>query len=239
MANIRAFQACDASSILAARTMKLYLNTSQEVFLFLPSYNESVMAQRVNIQLLRRSLLITLLFQVAWVVMGFLCIAAGVDVHWGLLVGNLLTLWVPTLFILLTRLSLSTGFQIGFGIFITASSLVGSALGVYGTIPNWDTVVHVYSGVLLAWFGFILTNKAEASVKKPFPIWFKYSVAFMTPLAFAALWEIYEYMSDTFLGTTMQAGGLTDTIIDMAAALVGAILALIVAALWFLKRRVY
>ena len=52
-------------------------------------------------------------------------------------------------------------------------------------------------------------------------------------MAFAAAWEIYEFASDTFLHTTMQAGGLEDTIVDMLAALIGATIAVIGSSVWF------
>jgi len=189
----------------------------------------------MNTQPLRRSLIIALLFQIAWVLTGIIFSLSGAYVSWILLIANMLTLWAPALFILITKSNLSDGFQIGFGIFITASSLIGSALGGYGFIPNWDTIVHIYSGTLLAWFGFVIAGMAEKSIKKSLPLWFKNVVAFMTPLAFAAAWEIYEFMSDVFLGTTMQAGGLQDTIVDMVAALLGASVALIASTLWFWK----
>lgn len=195
------------------------------------------MAHGMNTQPLRRSLYIALLFQIAWVVTGLVFALSGAMVSWGLLIANLLTLWAPALFMLITRMQLSDGFQIGFAAFITAASFVGSALGGYGAIPNWDTIVHIYSGTLLAWFGFIVANSAEASIKKPLPLWFKNTVAFMTPLAFAAAWEIYEFSSDRLLGTSMQAGGLEDTIVDMLAALLGAVVALIISTIWFVKRR--
>lgn len=177
---------------------------------------------------IRRSLIIALYFQIAWLVVGGVGVLAGGEVSWPLLFANLVTLWAPALFIVITRTALPASFQYGFAAFITASSLIGSALGGYGAIPNWDTLVHIYSGTLLAWFGFIIVGRAEASVKKRFPRWFSYIAAFMTPLAFAALWEIYEFTSDLLLGTSMQAGGLEDTIVDMAAAVVGSIVAVLV-----------
>ena len=128
----------------------------------------------------------------------------------------------------LTHIKFSYGFQIGFAIFVSVSSLVGSSLGRYAVIPNWDTAVHLYSGVLFAWFGYIIVDHAEELVKKPFPLWFKNIVAAMTPMALAAVWEIYEYTSDMLWGTTMQSGGLEDTIVDMASALLGAALMLII-----------
>lgn len=189
--------------------------------------------RNVNTQYLRHSLYIALLFQISWVIAGLLVAISGVEVKWGLLLANLLTLWVPALFTLVTRIELSDGFQIGYAAFITGASLVGSALGGYGSIPNWDTIVHIYSGTLLAWFGFVVANHAEKSINTPLPLWLKNVVAFMTPLAFAAAWEIYEYASDVLLGTSMQAGGLEDTIVDMLAALLGAVVALIVSSAWF------
>lgn len=183
----------------------------------------------------KQSLLIALYIQIAWVAAGLLFGAMGTQVQWGLLLANLLTLWAPAAFILVTRMSLPPSFQYGFAAFITGASLIGSALGGYAAIPNWDTYVHVYSGTMLAWLGYILVGQA-ASKAKSLPLWLMNVFAFMTPLAFAALWEIYEYTSDQLWGTTMQAGGLEDTIVDMAAALVGASVALIAASLWRLRK---
>ena len=195
------------------------------------------MAHAINIHPLRRSLKIALIFQIAWLVSGVLFTALNKNVEWGLLIANLFTLWAPVVLMRLTGLKLSDGFQFSFAVFVTAASLVGSSLGGYGSIPNWDTIVHCYSGAVLAWFGYTIASKAEQSIKKPLPLWFKNLVAFMTPLALAALWEIYEYMSDTFLGTNMQVGGLTDTIVDMSAAFVGAVVAVIVSCLWAWKHK--
>ncbi len=191
------------------------------------------MAYNTITQSVRRSLQIALIFQVAWVITGLLFTVFGANVGWGLLLANLLTLWAPAAYIFITRTNLSDGFQIGFGVFITASSLIGSALSGYAVIPNWDTIVHIYSGTLLAWFGFVIATNAELSIKRALPIWFKNAVAVMTPLAFASVWEIYEFMSDTYIGTTMQAGGLEDTIIDMIAALLGAVIAVVASSIWF------
>lgn len=189
-------------------------------------------------QYFTRSLIIALIFQIAWVVTGLLFTLFGANVNWSLLIVNLLTLWAPMAFIFVTKANLSEAFQVGFGIFITASTLVGSVLGGYAAIPNWDTIVHIYSGTILSWFGYSIASMAETYKNVSFPIWFKNTIALMTPMAFAAAWEIYEYMSDKYFGTVMQAGGLEDTIIDMLAALVGAMIALFVATLWLSRKRV-
>ena len=135
---------------------------------------------------IRRALAIALVFQVAWLVTGLIFMLVDAPVLWVLLIANLFTLWVPALFILVTRSSLPESFQIGFAVFITSSSLLGSSLDVYGAFLSWDTIVHVYSGVLLAWFGFILVGKVRVPKGVSLPLWFKNTVAFMTPLAFAA-----------------------------------------------------
>ncbi len=186
------------------------------------------MVQRLNLHYFRRTLGIAASFQVAWLITGLIFTLAGVQVGWGLLIANIFTLWIPLLFTFVTRIELPYRFQISLAIFLTASSLVGSALGGYRFIPLWDTIVHLYSGMVLAWFGFILADDVEGIIKKPLPLWFRNLVAIMVPLAFGTLWEIYEFVSDNTIGTNMQVGGLEDTIVDMSAAVVGAILAIII-----------
>lgn len=177
----------------------------------------------------RHSLFIALIFQVAWILLGLIFAATGREVVWALLIANLLTLWAPAAFELVTKTRLPDALQIHYLLFVTAASLVGSALGGYADIPNWDTIVHIDSGVLLAWLGMYMVRYVEEVHKATLPRWFAAFVTISVPLVFAVLWETYEFLSDLLIHTTMQAGGLEDTIVDMVAALVGGTLAVMLA----------
>lgn len=182
---------------------------------------------------LKRSLKLALYFQASWIIAALIVLIAGGTPGIGLIIAMMFILWVPAIFQLVTGITLPTAIHVHFHAFITASSIAGSAFGFYALIPHWDSIVHVDSGILLAWFGFFLVRSAEDAVHRTFPLWFSISVGFATPMAFAALWEISEFISDRFLGTTTQAD-LEDTIVDMAVAVIGAVVAILLA-LWLTR----
>ena len=186
---------------------------------------------------LRRSLELALIFQIGWVVASGVLIFIGVPINVNLLIILVPVLWVPAILEQIIKRPLPIALHIHYHIFITASSVGGSLWGLYALIPHWDSIVHVDSGVLIAWFGFFIVREAEAQVKRAFPKWFAISTALAMPMAFAAMWEVSEFLSDTFLHTTTQAG-LEDTIVDMGVAFLGALIALALAVWWRIPKTV-
>ena len=180
---------------------------------------------------LKHSLKVALPFQISWVVAAVIILLAGGSVNLMLLVFLIPLLWVPAALELIAGGKMPDALQIHFHAFITASSVMGSTFGVYDVIPHWDTLVHIDSGILLAWLGMFVVRRAEEEVKVRLPLWFAVTAPLATPLAFAALWEVCEFLSDTFMNTTTQFG-LEDSIIDMAAAVVGALIAVVAARWW-------
>jgi hypothetical protein len=170
---------------------------------------------------LKHSLGLTLKFIIGWAIVAIILLLTGAKIEVGLLLGAVVTLWALPLIEIVTRTKIPDGLQLHYYAFITAASVLGSSFGAYGSIPHWDTYVHVYSGVFLALFGLFIVLRAETESKFSAPKWLSVMMAVGTPLAFATLWEITEYYIDLIFHTTMQAGGLEDTVIDMVAALVG------------------
>lgn len=168
-------------------------------------------------------------FQLGWIVVAGLCLLVDRPIASHLLPFNLITLFTPAVVELVTRIKLPMALQIHFFVFVTAASFLGSIVGFYDSVPNWDTYVHIDSGVLLAWLGFFVVLQAEQRSKAQLPKWFGALFAFLVPMALASLWEIYEYFSDVVFHTSMQTGGLRDTIIDMVAAVAGALIAIAIA----------
>ena len=94
----------------------------------------------------------------------------------------------------------------------------GYIQGRYLNIPNWDTLAHTVSGSILALLGFILVlfmDKIRKYNLDPLSI---AAFTVMFGLTGEYLWEIYEFLVDTFLGGSlagkMQADN-TDTMMDM------------------------
>ncbi|MCC0781706.1 hypothetical protein IR152_00875 [Clostridioides sp. ES-S-0108-01] len=109
-------------------------------------------------------------------------------------------------------------------LFIMFSSLLGTCFNFYD-INYYDDFLHLWSGVISSIVAFSMIRyfyiqKDISKMSKIFLVIF----VFMFSMGVASLWEIGEFLMDTFIGTTTQAGGLEDTMIDMVDALIGTII---------------
>lgn len=110
-------------------------------------------------------------------------------------------------------------------LFACLAQFVGSMLGVYTLLPFYDVVLHGLSGVLLISFGYkILTWLLEPSPSAALPPIVFAAFAFFFSVACAGIWEIFEFLCDTFLGFQNQGVGVADTMQDIIAGSIGAVL---------------
>ncbi|MDP4132999.1 MAG: hypothetical protein Q8882_03200 [Bacillota bacterium] len=137
-------------------------------------------------------------------------------------------------------------------IFIFAAQILGEIGSFYERFPWWDTMLHASSGVMLALIGFMIVtalNEYDRSKVHLSPL-FVAMFAFSFALSLGALWEIFEFCADRFLGTDMQKylppngvtalkcenwkydAGLVDTMCDL---IVDAVSALIISLGGFIK----
>ena len=106
-----------------------------------------------------------------------------------------------------------------------------------GTLNNfyryewWDTMLHAVSGIIIGFLAIIILKKHN-----PHNSMNGYNLVFVFifVLSFAALcgviWEIYEFTIDTLFNLDMQGVkycGVTDTMVDLIADLIGAIISYI------------
>lgn len=115
--------------------------------------------------------------------------------------------------------------------FVFASLFLGEVRGYYARYGWWDTALHTTSGFLLGIIGFLLvhllneTEKINFHMKPGFVAFF----AFLFAIGMGAIWEVFEFMMDTFFGTNMQKAmlddpsGLTDTMVDITVDIIGAL----------------
>ena len=175
---------------------------------------------------LRASALLALPFQVGSVALALVLGALGAEVEFPLTFMLIVVYWVPLCVELVFRTRMPWPLQVSYLSFIAAGSFAGSALHVYWYFPLWDVIVHFYSGVMLAWLGLFLARVAEEQTRSPLPRWFTLTVVQLTPMAFAAAWEICEFASDIIIGTASQHG-LSDSMTDIIAGTFGGLFAII------------
>lgn len=124
-------------------------------------------------------------------------------------------------------------------VFIFASLFLGSLRNYYELYPLWDTILHFQSGLLLGLLAYFAIYALNAGSKKNLyvsPLFVSvFAVCFSTGIS--VLWEIYEYLADTFFGYNMQRSGVTDTIHDLILNLVGALIIAIVGYVWMKKSK--
>lgn len=93
-----------------------------------------------------------------------------------------------------------------FVIFAFCGFILGDVLDFYGRIPMWDSILHTFSGVILALVGLVIIDNIVKVQRVPVylsPLFISITVVLFS-LSLGALWEIGEYIYDDFFGTNTQ-----------------------------------
>ncbi|MFC1731825.1 hypothetical protein ACFL6I_16020 [candidate division KSB1 bacterium] len=123
--------------------------------------------------------------------------------------------------------------------FIFFTLFLGSLRDFYELFPLWDGVLHFQSGILLGIVGFVLIyvlNEQKTKRLELTPGFISF-FAITFSLAISVVWEIYEYIVDTFFGFNMQETGLPDTMGDLIVNAVGALIVGLVGYVWMRYRQ--
>lgn len=104
---------------------------------------------------------------------------------------------------------------------------MGTALGLYGSLRWWDALVHAFFGFLACATLYCLFFRLKESEPKFLDL----ICIVLLVIAFAAIWEVYEFVTGAIIGSDMQdvdlllsqgLNPLTDTMSDMTLAATGA-----------------
>jgi flagellar biosynthesis protein FliR len=149
------------------------------------------------------------------------------------------------------KITFPNAMHIFFVVFLYAAVILGEVHGFYYRFFHWDTVFHTLSGAMLAAFGFSvidIINRSERinlGLSDAFMSFFSFCFAVMLD----TLWEIVEFIMDTFLSLNMQqyilpngtvlAGheALVDTMKDLIVDLLGALCISVIGYILLKKRR--
>lgn len=98
-------------------------------------------------------------------------------------------------------------------LFIFSAEILGEINNFYGTIPYWDTILHVINGFLAAGVGFalfdLLNNNVDSINLSPL---FLAIVAFCFSMTIGVLWEFFEFGADKYLKADMQKDRIVTSI---------------------------
>lgn len=84
--------------------------------------------------------------------------------------------------------------------------ILGDVLNFYGRIPYWDSILHTFSGVVIAYVGFIVIEYLDQEYTIPLSVspLFMSLIVVCVALAIGAVWEIGEYTVDDIFDTNNQ-----------------------------------
>lgn len=131
---------------------------------------------------------------------------------------------IPYTVELLFRTRLGNSSIIIFTTFMLVSSFIGSAIGVFKYNSVFDKVCHTAFGYFGCFLGLLIS--ANIIDKKSHP-WHTFLFCFLFVMACASLWEIMEFICDTFFNGTAQGipvNGITpvtDTMLDICVTFLG------------------
>lgn len=117
-------------------------------------------------------------------------------------------------------------------VFVYMASPLGSIMNFYRSIDSYDKVVHFFSGLLIAAFGYVFITKLLPVIDQRTKL-IACIFAFLFASAGAGIWEIFEFATDKMAGGGMQRG-MVDTVTDMIAGNIGGMLYGVI--LWFKKQ---
>lgn len=110
------------------------------------------------------------------------------------------------------KIEIPSNMMVLYILFIYASTFLGEVRSFYYRVPHFDTILHTFSGGMIATLGFSIiaflnnTDKIPVTLSPLFVACFTFCFA----LALGGIWEIYEFLADGILNTNMQKFALED-----------------------------
>ncbi|TWH80619.1 hypothetical protein [Sedimentibacter saalensis] len=119
---------------------------------------------------------------------------------------------IPSIVEKKASIDIPNNMEIMYFIFLYCAIYLGEVRNFYYLIPNWDTILHAFSGAMLGALGFSLVSFLNDSEHTHIDLspFFVALFAFCFALASGAVWEIYEFLADEILATNMQKYMLAD-----------------------------
>ncbi len=104
------------------------------------------------------------------------------------------------------HISMPSKMIVMYALFLYCAIYLGEVREFYYRIPQWDAILHTFSGAMLGALGFSFINFLNKTDKVPLSLspLFVAVFTFCFAVTLGVVWEIYELGMDTFLHTNMQ-----------------------------------
>jgi hypothetical protein len=158
----------------------------------------------------------------------------GDSSRWQVALGGILVSALPILLLFKKNNPFNLPIIVGYYLFIFSSVFLGSIVSFYNNFKWWDSTLHFYKGMYVAFVGITLyklfiPEQARNGISR----WFIFLFVLSLSALVSVLWEIYEFLGDQTFTQTMQRGGNTDTMYDLLYGFVGSLLI----AIYFLVKK--
>lgn len=125
---------------------------------------------------------------------------------------GVIVLLYPKIFLKKRQIMIPSNLYFLYVVFLFCAIFLGEVRNFYYVFPNWDIILHTFSGGMIAALGFsfvtLLNDEENIHLKlSPFFVGF---FAFTFAITLGVIWEIYEYTADGLLGLNMQKFALED-----------------------------
>lgn len=125
---------------------------------------------------------------------------------------GILVLIFPNVILKRRRIEMPSYLYLLYIIFLFCAIFLGEVSNFYHVVPYWDTILHTFSGGMIAALGFsfisLLNNEENIHLKlTPFFVAF---FAFNFAITMGVVWEVYEFVADGVFGLNMQKFALAD-----------------------------
>lgn len=134
------------------------------------------------------------------------------------------------------RVRIPVHIQLLYAVLLFTGGYMGSYSRFYDVWEPWDTVVHFYSGIMIALWADDILRTAMRKEGFSLPRWLHATVITSFSALVAMLWEIGEFTADQVMGSNAQIDNY-DTMIDMITGTVSALGVAVVAAWGFSRGR--
>lgn len=119
---------------------------------------------------------------------------------------GIIVMFIPSVVERKLSVDIPNNMEVMYFIFLYCAIYLGEVRNFYYLIPYWDVILHAFSGAMLGTLGFSLVSylndlKFLNTNLSPF---FVALFAFCFAQASGAVWEIYEFLADSLIGTNMQ-----------------------------------
>lgn len=106
----------------------------------------------------------------------------------------------------------------GVVLFLVMFFFLGEIMMGFSKVPHWDKAIHLVSGIVLPFIGYRVYLKVREGEGSKF---LAVSFALMSGIFIATAWELFEFTTDSLVGTVSQSESLQDTMMDLVFGSVG------------------